>query len=401
MDNMNNDNFEFFDFPINTEIEIPDDAPAARTNTKFGDPSRFMKDLGNMTPEELLKMLPPDAKNQLSSMAGMVGMDLNSLLQSSIVFSKNMGSGDMAAILKMMDEMEDSFDEDTCEECPDFEDDSHNHYELGDIKHLQPNYFGSVECYEDDYLYEHFVDKYGTDSTKYLDSNLGVKESYLTEITAELPLGNIKNLKFIEATNRYVLFFAEPDLPNVYGFFVAIVKTENDFALYIPEFRNTFNIDKNGNVSLYNPEEHPDLFNIDENTGTAAFTNLIIPAIDFSINFALAPVKKTLLTPHQFGTIKNTLPPINNDAMFLKVGTITSNESSEAILLKKDAELDLNEMTFDFYFNFNRVVRKDSLEEIIQILFKSDLNSAKILDNLELKYTIDKKLYVDIDFGEF
>lgn len=396
----NNENFEFFDFPINTEIEIPDEDPASK-KTPFGDPSQFMKELSGMTPDKLMKMLPPDAKEQLEQIAKMTGMDLNTMLSQSIMLTQNLNNGNMNAIMAMLDDIaDDDYCDEDCEDCPDCEAET-DHYELADIKHLQPQYFGSVECYEDDYLYEHFVDKYGSDSTKYLDSNIGVKESYLTEITAELPLGNIKNLKFIEATNRYVLFFAEPDLPNVYGFFVAIIKTENDFALYIPEFRNTFNISADGKVSLYNPEEHPGLFNIDENTGTAAFTDIIIPAIDFSINFALAPVKRTLITPHQFGTIKNTLPPISGDSMFLKVGTITSNESSEAVLLKKDAELNLNEKTFDFYFNFNRVVRKDSLDEVAQILFKTDFNNAKILDNLELKYTADKTLYVDIDFGEF
>lgn len=392
------DNFSFFGFPENNEIEIPDTTPPK--NNTFKDPRNFLKDLSKMNLEELKKSLPKEALEELEEIAESQGAEIDDILKTSIESSQKLLSGNMSDLFSMFEEFLESLTDE--EKSDDFDEEEcvHAHYELGNIKYLKSEYFGSVECIEDDNLYNNFISKYGSDSTKYLDNNLGLKDFAYTDITAMLPLQNIKDLKFMEANNRFILFYAEPDIQNTYGFFVAIIKTENDYALYIPEFRNTFDIDSEGNVLLFNPVETPELFTVDPN-GTASFDLLNIGSLEFAINFALAPKKKVLLSPNQFGIIKNTIPPILNDAMLLQVGTITSNESPEAILLKKDAELDLNERTFPLYFNFGRVIDKESLKEISQVLFKTNLNESKLLNNCELKYTSDHRLYIDIDLGDF
>lgn len=398
-------NFSFSGFPMNEEIEIPDPRPS---KSKAGDPRDFLNQLGKMNPEELKKMLPPEALEELNEIAEQTGSTIDEMLSGATATAQQLTGHGVGGMMKMVEQMMNEMfglggmpgeDDCDCDDCDDDCDCHHAHYELADAKYLNPEMFGSIECVEDPDLYEHFVDKYGTDSTKYLDPNLGIKAFEYTALTASLPLQNVKNLKFLEANNRFILFYAEVDIPDTYGFFVAFFKTEDDYSMYIPEFRNTFDV-QDGVAVLFNPAENEAMFTIDPN-GSAMFDQLCIPSIEFAINFALAPKKRTLLNPHQFGTIKNTMPSVKKDSMFLKVGNITSNESSEAILLKKDAELELSETTFPLYFNFGRVVDKESLMEVAQIIFKTDLNNCKLLDNCELKYTNDHRLYIDIDLGDF
>lgn len=399
-----NKNYSFLGLPENIEIEVPDEvAPVSTPNMR--DPRNFLRDLSTMSPEQLKSVLPPTAIEEIKEIAEAEGVDIDDIIKKCAETSQNMLKGDLSELFKMFEDLiddilnddEDDYDDEDENDCDDC---LHGHYELADVKYLNQNYFGSVECEEHNDLYDKFVAVYGVDSTKYLDPNIGVKDFNYTNITAQLPLQNIKNLKYISANNKFILFFAEPEMENLFGFFVAIIKDEKGFSLYVPEFRNTFNVDSEGNVSLFDPKEEESLFSIDSN-GIASFDHLSLESIEFAINFALAPKKRCLLTPHQFGIIKNTIPPITGDGMFLKVGMITSNEKPESILLKKDAELDVNEVTFPLYFNFGRVIEKGSLEEISQILFKTDLNKCRLLDFCELKYTNDHRLYIDVDLGDF
>lgn len=418
---MENNEFKFNGFPINEEIEIPDPVVPSKKPQGGG----FFSQLSNMTPEELKKMLPPEALEELENMANMVGMSMDDLLNNSIGMSKSMANGDMNEVFKSLGfNIEFCGDEEECcDECEDCEDgDCDNceylkasrakkmtepepekerkYYALCDLKYLRPEYFGSVECVEDSELYNKFVEKYGNDSTKYLDPNVGVKESYLTELTSQLPLANVKNLRFVEATDRFILFYAETDIENTFGFFVSVVETpDGKFALYIPEFRNTFDVIDDKTVVLYNPVKDSHIFVIDSN-GTGEFKELSIPMLELAINFALAPKKRVLLSPLDFGEIKNIMPPVTGSSQWLQFGLITSNESPEAILLKKDAELDLEKKIFPIYFKFNTTLGRDVLQELAGIFFKTDFNNCPLLGYSEMAYTSDGRLYININLGD-
>lgn len=417
----NNENFEFCGFPKNEEIEIPDPVIPKKSSSKNG----FFSQLSEMSVDELMKLLPPEAIEEIEAMANMTGMSLEQLLENSINVSKSFSSGDPDEIFKSLgfniqfhggeglDECADCEDGD-CDTCEYFKN-SHDrngssgnsepekerkYYALCDLKYLKPEYFGSVECVEDSDLYNKFIEKYGRDSTKYLDPNVGVKESYLTDLTSQLPLANVKNLRFVEATDKFILFYAETDIENTFGFFVSIVETpDGKFALYIPEFRNTFDVIDDETVVLYNPVKDSHIFVIDSN-GTGEFKELSIPMIELAINFALAPVKRVLLSPLEFGTIKSIMPPVTGSSQWLQIGLITSNETPEAILLKKDAELDLEKNTFPLYFKFNTTLGKDVLQELAGIFFRTDFNKCPFLNYAELQYTNDHRLYIDVDLGE-
>ena len=84
----------------------------------------------------------------------------------------------------------------------------------------------------------------------------------------------------------------------------------------------------------------------------------------------------------------------------LMIGTIKSNESPEAILLKKDAELNLNETDFPFYIDFCQMLEPDFLYELSEKFLHINWNETKLFDNVEMKYDQDGNLYFEWNIGE-
>lgn len=85
----------------------------------------------------------------------------------------------------------------------------------------------------------------------------------------------------------------------------------------------------------------------------------------------------------------------------LCIGTIESNEGPEAILFKKDSDLDLDKKVFPMYIKFPEEVNEVALKKLSEILFEVDFNKCVLFDNLELHHTNDGKLFVNLDLGEF
>ena len=273
-------------------------------------------------------------------------------------------------------------------------------YTLNEPDWLSGHEFGTIECIEDPEIYEKFIKKYGYDSKTYADRIKGVQDFILDKYTSQLPIGEINNMKYIKHDNKSILFYATTSIPDTFGFFVSVIETsDNEFAIYIPILMNSFNIDENDNVTLINPVEQQELFNIGDD-GVASFKGSI-DALGLATNFMLAPKKRTLLNPHQFGTIRNIRASVTSSDRVLKIGIITSNESPEAVLFKKDAELDLDQTEFPLYINFQNEISKPALKKISEILFETDFNECPLFDNLELHHTLNGSLYVNIDLGEF
>lgn len=280
------------------------------------------------------------------------------------------------------------------------EDEEGTYYALDSKQFLDPSFFGSVECTQDPELYEKFIARYGTDSTKYLDDNIGIKQFNVSELTEQLPFQGIKNLKLVSHNDEFILFFAEPEEKTQYGFFISVIEDENgEFCVLVPEYFNTFKVDSDDNVSLFDINEDEDVFLRNRNN-VLSFKYLSIPAVEFSTRFMLSPKKNTLLTPHQFGTIKNTMAPVSGYTSFIKVGNITSNESSEAILFKKDACVSTEQMTFPFYIKLSEAIREETAMELEEVLFKVNFNECPLFDNVELHYTYNGEFYVEIDLGD-
>jgi len=291
----------------------------------------------------------------------------------------------------------------TDEQSYDDDEDVHSDYALGNVKYLKPQWFGAIECVRDPDIYNKYLERMAQNDEQKKEQ-FPIDKFILSDLTKKLPIQSIKKLEYVTSTDLYILFYADfnDDDNNQYGFYIALIEEEpGKFSAFIPEFRNTFYVDEEtGEVDLYDPDQDPNQFDVDS-TGTVSFLNLNISAIEFAIRFSLVPKNHVLISPHQFGTIKNIIPAIREDARFVRIGTITSNESPEAILLKKDADLNLDETSFPLYADFGRVIDKASLNMFMSTLFKVDLNACKLLDNVELKYTSGHTLYIDIDIGNF
>lgn len=376
------ENFQFNGMPENFELEIPEKTTKTNGRTTVNiELEDFLNALGDSV-DSMMK--DPTIMQEMlgSSNYSATGMPFDpqtffNIMTSSIQNLKAVSPSQNTPIPEEDDEIED--------------------FEMAKLTYLRPEFFGTVMCDEDPDLYEHFTEKYGVDSSKYLDDNIGIKNFEATDITAALPLNQIKNLKFVEANEKFILFYAEPEESETYyGFFVAVIRQNGEYCLYIPEFSNTFK---------YNPEEETlsfyswnekDLFLGDDKNFTS-FIHLNICKIELAIKFALATEKKTLITPVEFGKIKNLIQPVQHDSQFLKIGNITSNESSKAVLLKKDADLDISKKTFPLYFRFPNVIDKENLVTLSTILFKVNFNESEFMKNTELQYT-NGKLFVDVDF---
>ena len=396
--NNNNDNFTFSDgdfvfsgFPENRKIDIPDPKPKKKVfdHDNEEDMKEFYENMKDLLPPELLDIM---GDNDFVEYISQVMEKLNGAV--------NGDSSDLESLFNSLvangsatpdDEENDSSDS---ESAPKEEEEP---YTLNDISCIDPDSFGTIECIEDPEIYENFIKKYGKDSTVYADRTKGVQNCILNDVTSQLPLGNIDDMKYIMHNDRFILFYASTNIPNTFGFYVAAIETAKDeFALFVPTYMNSFNLKKSDNtVTLINPEKQQNLFNISED-GVASF-KAPTSAVVFSTEFELCPKERVLLSPHQFGRIRNIRSSIRSSDSKMQIGTITSNESSDAILFKKDADLDLDQLTFPLYINFQHDLPAGWLHALSEIFFEIDFNECPLFDNLELHHTSNNELYVNID----
>lgn len=421
----NNDEFEFSGFATNESFEVPDDEIPNVTKRKKDndDPVNQMFkealngldfDFSGINTDDLKNSLSDNIKMQLEDLSASLGKSEDDILTSAMDMVMNLLSGNKDttnALAGMLTDIVNEDEDDDCNEdcihcshngdCPD----AHFRYELSDRKYLNSEDFGCLECISDINLYSAFKEKYGDDSSKYLDSAEGIKNVQCNELTSQLPLNEVKELKYIDSTDKFILFFAVIPNEEEYGFYVAVYREPSgEYVLYIPSYRNTFNVykDESGNevAELFKPDELPAFFYKGKD-GTPQFAALDMYLLEMGINFSLVPKANPITSPHDFGTIKNIQASPTRPSSMLQIGNIESNESSKAILLKKDAELDLNQTVFPLYVMFSRKMDENELNAFSEIFFKVDFNSCKLLDNVELCFTPYHELYFKLDLGEF
>ena len=404
--------FNITGLPLNTpfEVDAPDEeGRAVKRSIKPGanNTQDILRAMENITPEKIMKIIPEDQLKQLKEeVENTSGMSFDDILKMSsiIMNSTAKNTSGNASMDQLIENLADMLEQsgligpasDSDSDGEDLE------YTLGDSDNLHPEQFGSIPIYESSTLYEEFLDKYGSDTTKYLDDKDGITDFFYTDLTVNLMANiNIKEFKYIVSTNQFIIFYAVPEDETKYGYFVAVVKTAPDkFSMFVPEFANTFKVNGDGSTALYGPITDP-LFFVENDNGDSKFRFLSMTNLIFSIRFCLAPIKNVILSPKKFGTIRNVITPITRPSAMLKIGNITSNETPEAILFKKDAEIPLEEQTFPMYIKFKDVIGEPSLKLMQQILFKVDFNKCDLLDYCELKWTNDHKLYIEIDLDEF
>lgn len=383
--------FKFNGFPENESFEIPDNHPSKNQNNANIPNFNDIKNMSEKDIQAAVNSLPPEMTNFMKS----VGIDPNLLTQQLSNMVNNMSEDEFNSMMTSMLNDEECGD---CSNCDSNSDISKNPFPTGEMKYLFPEDFGSVECEESESIYEEFVEKYGTDSVKYLDDNTGLRDFILNDLTSTLDFDAIKNMRFVNSNKYFILFYMEPKDPDMYGYFAAVIKRGTDnFAVYIPTYGNTFGITEDETSTyLYNADIDKHMFEGDiSNIGS--FKYLSADVIEFAIEYALAPRKKLLLSPREFGSIRSIRPSISGDSQFLPIGKITSNGSTKSVLLLKDAELPLDNESYNLFIKFPTVVDDSFLRFFSSILFQVDFNECLLMENVELKYTNDGKLYFDLE----
>lgn len=403
---MNNDErkFRISGIPENNEIEIPDEPKKSNSSSASRMKGFQMPNFENFSDEDIetiKKQLPKELSNFLNSS----GIDFSNIFDQIGLMFGNVSDAQLNSILGAMGQSTGFSMCGDCDDCDDADDEEtnlDNLFPTGQQKYLFADEFGSVECISSETLYDEFVEKYGTDSTLYLDDNIGIRDFLLNDLTAHLNFDDIKNMRFINNNQNFVLFYMEPKDPNNYGFYAAIIKkNEGSFALYVPTYCNTFDVIEGENgepedVRLFNREEDPYLFDGSASDITG-FKFLAANLIEFAVSFALAPKNNVLLSPKMFGTIKNTRASISSDNSMIPIGRISSNGSINSTLLLKDAELPLDKEYYNLFMKFPTVVNDRFLRFLSGPLFEVDFNNCALLNNVELKYTHDGKLYFEVN----
>lgn len=268
------------------------------------------------------------------------------------------------------------------------------------FENLRVDELKSIGCVLNKNLLEDFTNKYGEDSSKWLDDNFGVVNFFVNEISTQLPLENkdIEKLNIVYNDDEYILCYTIPKDPNKLGFYIAFFQNEDKtFSAFVPEFYNTFKVDRDRKVSLFDKKKDSYAF-VQASNGEMKYNRPSLVQVKVAVNWVLDPIKNVMMNPLQFGTITNVRDVIKNDTDMLKIGVIKPHDSAEARLFIQDADLKQNAKNYPFYLRFAEEIDPDSLEEFASIFFKVDWND--VLQTSQLKYDSKGRLFVDIDiFG--
>lgn len=393
---MSKNEFNFSGLPGNEPIEVQSQKKnKINMPLSNSDGMEFLRDFrsGNLNFSKIKGMIPKELLEELESEAEASGItDLESFFNNEM---KNI-------IGQIIGSISGDFEGDD-EECTDQEDQKGYVYELSDIKYLGEQLLGDVPALAvgASKILTDFENMFGSNGSNFpnIIENVLTNSACMTEAGYNALIyfkDNFGGITVKEITDHFILLYITSKNSDEYGIYFTFSEDgDGNPCLSVPLFANTFNVDSDGNFKgLYNKTIETPFFNGDK------FIPEQRAAIDLSVRSQLVCLKNILLSPAQFGTLKNIIPAITSDSRYLKIGKLVSNESTEAVLLKKDADLDLNETEFPFYLDFGRVITKESLQILSSILFKINLNETLLMHASELEFKGDM-LYIKVDFGEY
>ena len=395
MENKNEkDNLSFSGFPMNDEIDLPDIDKASSSNQRsqldalknssamFGAFKDF-KTFKQMIPQQLLdNLMGPNHTEEELEEAFNIAMG---------ILSGDTDEDDLEGLLDdlLVEGETDMTDED---------DDNLLRFNLASITHLTEQPFGDI-------LVKPLQDgdiQYLMDNYKKLP--IGVFNMTMSTLNEIVDTTSIESLELVFEEPNFALFKTNLKNANDLPFYIIGIRhyvvdqqdSSNELSLYVPTFMNTLNLSNDGNsIRVFNKETDSDFFD-----AKGEFFPFIMLGLLMGIKSMLVPYKKVLMSPALFGTFKPVKESIRNDSEWLRIGTLISNESAEAILLKKDADLDLNETKFPFYIKFDSQHTKESLQYLQDLLFKVDFGGTALMYFSELKFK-NGRLYIDLDIGDF
>lgn len=375
--------------------------------------------LKNMYDPEILKeMLPEDLMNRIEEAASMMGKSADDIINQAAELSQKMINGlsedELSEMFSGLEEgqmpLKISMSLDQWNEAEKFlntddntiritDGDLFKWFETSNIKYLEsPSDFSAVLVKEDENLYTNFVNKFGN-SDWTIDDLFAKSEGGEMTITSlgdsEISIDCVNTLNLVCSNNKYILFLADSEDDSEQGIFVAVVQNPDtdEFELVIPKYFNTFNAMNN---NLFSIDKDPMFFL----NNRFMFTD--VERVKIGLELALTPAKRTIMTINKFGTVSTVRTSNSKESRLLKIGTITSNESTESILLKKDGDLNLNETEFDLYIKLDDEYDAETLNHLSKFLSKVDFKNTKIAENVELKASPSGQcLYITLDLSAY
>lgn len=393
----NKDNINFSGFPGNDPIDIPDPETNTKKQRSMSDDitNMIMGQISNMSYDDFKKMVPESILNELTN-----GKDDSTLEEAFGVAKSIIGKMDTSSMSSltsaaMSGELDDEALEELVQSLLSEEDlDSVSGFEdnlikfnLAGIDHLKAQPIGNIPA----------KTLTQTDIDEMVNNFHNIPVSVTEQCLSKISLDVVTGINLELSDQYFAVFKTIMSDDTIEPFYMFGIKDSDDkLMLYIPSFMNTLNLSNDGvSIDYFNKENDKVFYD-----PSGKFFPFNMLGLLMGIKTMVVPIKKTLMCPALFGEVKNTKESITGPSQWLRVGKLISNESAEAILLKKDAELDVNETEFNFYFRFSEEHDPENLQYLQDIIFRTNLNGSALLYYSELKYK-NGFLYIDVDFGDF
>lgn len=255
---------------------------------------------------------------------------------------------------------------------------------------FNPENFESVRAKTDYNLYENFKDRYGESGW-----NLSNMPEILVYSGDNVPIGDVDELQLIDYTDLYILMYAEAKDKSNQGFFVAVIENPDtdEFEIVVPEFGNSYSEEGR----LFNIDTDPEMF---DTYDKFKLTNL--DKVRAGLDFMLTPARKCLISIEKFGKVVPGLDVSNKMSRWLRVGKIVSNESLDAKLFKRDANLSEFETSFDLYFKLPEEITPEAKHILTEYISKINFEDTYLVSDYELKYDVlNDRIYIDVNLGGY
>jgi hypothetical protein len=254
---------------------------------------------------------------------------------------------------------------------------------------MEPTSFGVIDLIKNPDIYLDFKKIYG-DSKEYLLSTFAPTVNGYNLIKG---LNDIEKISYISNNDKFILFKAIPKDSNKEGMVVAFIQQDRQtFEFIIPQYGNSYDID---NGELFDKFNDTHLFNPD---GTLK-SPVDLKKIDVGLDLLTYEERKPILSVGGFGEVTSSPTIIEVADDKIRIGKITSNESKQAFIFKRDFDLDKNRKVFDFYVKFKNDMPPQVLNAISEYLVNIDFTTNPKIQTYELRASSDEKIYIELDLG--
>jgi hypothetical protein len=265
---------------------------------------------------------------------------------------------------------------------------------------VDPDSFGAIDCDTDFDMFAKFQKMYGYSENNVYPVQLFIEQDGgIVGFNLLSDIEDISHFKYIEQSDKYILFKVVPKHDELEEYVIAFVMVEGDFTIVNPIYGNSYNT---SNGRMFSKINDSDLYNIDKDTGKIEFTKgYDLNKIRDGLNLLLYTHKEPLLSIERFGQVLNVADDRFSTSNNVLIGKIKSNESMVARMFKRDFNLQDDQLVFDFYVKVIGSYSDDNMFLLSNYLRELDYNSNGRMRTLNLNCDSYGKIYVELDLGSF